>query len=450
MPEGYTGLKPKGTIVAFKRTLRHEFITFVHLTKPKALNIEFFIAKRLNSRKETQKRFPGTIMGIAVFGIALGLAVMLVAISIVTGFKEEISNKVIGFGSHIQILNYDSNFSFETSPIDASPDFLPLIKEIKGVKHIQEFALKAGIVKTQNDIQGLVLKGVGPDYDWGFFDKSMLEGSTFRMKTDTVSNSIVISSFLAKKLKLKTGDSFQMWFIQDTPRFRKFMVSGIYETSLQEFDKTFAITDIRHIQRLSGWEANQVSGLEMMVSDFKDIDRITAETDDIVSTSFFEDGSRLKVVNIIEKYPQIFDWLNLQDINVMVIIILMLIVAGINMISGLLIIILDRTNMIGILKALGTSNRSIRRIFLYQSSYLILKGLLWGNVLGIGLCLVQKYFGIIHLDPASYYLTTVPVNINLFNIFLLNAGTVLAILAFLILPSMLISRISPAESIRFK
>jgi lipoprotein-releasing system permease protein len=241
-----------------------------------------------------------------------------------------------------------------------------------------------------------------------------------------------------------------MWFIQDTPRFRKFTISGIYETSLQEFDKTFAIADIRHIQRLAGWKENQVSGLEMMVTDFKDIDRITLEVDEIVSTSFFEDGSRLKVVNIVEKYPQIFDWLNLQDINVMVIIILMLVVAGINMISGLLIIILDRTNMIGILKAMGTTNGSIRKIFLYQSSYLILKGLLWGNILGISLCLLQKYFSIIKLDPTSYYLTTVPININFISIFLLNAGTIIVILLFLVLPSMLISRISPAESIRFK
>jgi len=414
------------------------------------LNTEFFIAKRLNSRQETGKRFPGTIMSIAVFGIAMGLAVMLVSISIVTGFKKEISDKVIGFGSHIQILNYDSNVSFETSPIDANPSFLPQIKNMPEVKHIQVFALKAGIVKTQNDIQGLVLKGVGQDFDWSFFENSMIEGSTFRMKNDSVSNKIVISSFLAKKLKLKTGDSFQMWFIQDTPRFRKFTVSGIYETSLQEFDKTFAIADIRHIQRLSGWNENQVSGIEMILNDFSDIQRISYQVDDIVSTNFFDDGSRLKVLNIVEKYPQIFDWLNLQDVNVLVIIILMLVVAGINMISGLLIIILDRTNMIGILKALGTSNGSIRKIFLYQSSYLIFKGLLWGNLMGISLCLLQKYFSIIHLDPTSYYLNTVPVNIDLLNIFFLNAGTVAVILAFLILPSMLISRISPAEAIRFK
>ena len=414
------------------------------------MNTEFFIAKRLNNIKASGDRFPGTIMGIAIFGIALSLAVMLVAISVVTGFKEEISNKVIGFGSHIQILNYDSNVSFETNPIDASPEFLPRIKKTDGVKHIQVFGLKAGIVKTQNDIQGLVLKGTGQDYDWSFFDKYMLEGKAFRAGSDTVSNSIVISSFLAKKLKLKTGDSFQMWFIQDTPRFRKFTISGIYETSLQEFDKTFALVDIRHIQRLSGWSENQVSGFEIMVDDFGDIDRITTDINEIVSTNFFEDGSRLKVINIVEKYPQIFDWLYLQDINVLVIITLMLAVAGINMISGLLIIILDRTGMIGILKALGSPDLKIRRIFLYLSSYLILKGLMWGNILGISLCLIQKRFSLIHLDPASYYLSTVPVNISVFNILLLNTGTIAVILIFLILPSMLVSRISPAESIRFK
>lgn len=414
------------------------------------MNTEFFIAKRLTGKKETRDRFPGTIMGIAVFGIALSLAVMLVAVCIVTGFKGEISNKVIGFGSHIQILNYDSNVSFETSPINESHAFLPAIKQVEGVEHIQAFALKAGIVKTKDDIQGLVLKGVGQDYDWNFFDRSMLEGKSFRMSPDSVSNSIVISSYLAKKLKLKVGDSFQMWFIQDTPRFRKFFISGIYETSLQEFDKTFALTDIRHIQRLSGWDENQVSGLEMTVSDFKNIDRISTDINDIVASEFTGDGSRLKVITIVEKYPQIFDWLHLQDINVMVIIVLMLLVAGINMISGLLIIILDRTSMIGILKALGTGNRSIRRIFLYQSVYLILKGLFWGNLLGLLICFVQKHFGIIHLDPTSYYLTTVPVNIDPVNILLLNAGTVIAILAFLVLPSMLVTRISPAETIRFK
>lgn len=389
-------------------------------------------------------------MGIAVFGTALSLAVMLVAIAVVTGFKEEIRNKVIGFGSHIQIVNFDSNISYETQPIHSAPVFLPSLSEVLGVSHIQVFALKAGIVKTEHDIEGLVLKGVGKDYDWTFFKNSLLEGKTFPAGKDSLILNVLISSYLAKKLKLRTGDNFQMYFIQDPPRFRKFVISGIYETSLQEFDKTFALVDIRHIQRLSGWDSTQVSGLEIIADEFHNIDRIASQVNEIVYGTIYPDETRLKVVSITEKYPQIFDWLNLQDVNVMVIIILMLIVAGINMISGLLILILDRTNMIGILKALGTKNASIRRIFLYQSGYLVLRGLVWGNIAGILLCVLQQQFGFIRLDPESYYLSSIPVNLDLVNIILINLGTVIAILLFLILPSMMISRISPAESIRFK
>ena len=413
------------------------------------MNTELFIANRISRDKDTRNRFSASITGIAIFGIALGLAVMIVAISMVTGFKKEIRNKVIGFGSHIQILNYDSNLSFETTPIFSDPPFLNEIRNLPDVKQIQVFGLKAGIVKTENDIQGLVLKGIGPDYDWSFFDQSLIEGVTFRVIDTVLSNQIVISAFIARKLKLKVGDSFQMWFIQETPRFRKFTISGIYETSLQEFDKAFALADIKHIQRLAGWAPNQVSGLEMTISDFSKLRKVTDQVSEIVSTSFFPDGSRLKVENIVDKNSQIFDWLNLQDINVLIIIILMLVVSGFNMISGLLILILDRTNMIGILKALGTTNQSIRQIFLYQSAYMILKGLLWGNILGLSICLVQKKFEIIKLDPTSYYLNTVPINLELVNILALNLGTIVVIMIFLILPSMLITRISPAEAIRF-
>lgn len=413
------------------------------------MNTEFFIAKRISRVKENRKKFSGTITGIAVFGISIGLAVMIVALAVVTGFKGQIRDKVIGFGSHIQILNYDSNESFETKPIPSNPPFMKDIRAIPEIKHIQEFGLKAGIVKTEDEMQGLVLKGVGKDYDWTFFDKAMIAGKSFRINDSVTSNQVIISNYLAKKLNLKVGDSFQMWFVQDPPRFRKFIISGIYETSLQEFDKTFAITDIKQIQKLSGWEKDQVSGLEMVLRDFNKIDQVSEEVNDIVSTAFFGNGSRLKVVSIVDKYPQIFDWLNLQDMNVMIIIMLMLLVASINMISGLLIIILDRTNMIGILKALGTTNFSIRTIFFYQSAYLILRGLFWGNVIGIALCLIQKEFGILKLDASSYYLTTVPVNLNFLNVFVLNLGTILIIMAFLIIPSMMISKISPSRAIRF-
>lgn len=413
------------------------------------MNTEFFIAKRISRDKNNRHRFSGDIIGIAVFGIILGLAVMIVAVCVVTGFKREIRNKIIGFGSHIQILNYDSNLSFETKPVTSTLPFLDEIRALPDVSHIQAFGLKAGIIKTENDIQGLVLKGVDRDYDWSFFDRSLIEGTSIRINDSILSNEIVISSFLARKLKLKVGDSFQMWFIQETPRFRKFTIAGIYETSLQEFDKTFALADIKHVQRLSDWDKTQVSGLEIIIKDFDKLQKVTDQINEIAATTFFPDGSRVKVVDIKEKNSQIFDWLNLQDMNVMIIIILMLIVAGFNMISGLLILILDRTNMIGILKALGYTNKSIRRIFLYQSVYMILKGLFWGNILGISMCIIQKKFELISLDPVSYYLTTVPVNLDFLNILLLNVGTIIIIMMFLIIPSMLITRISPAEAIRF-
>ncbi len=413
------------------------------------LKVEYFIAKRISTEKHRAGNSAGTNTGIVIVGIAISMAVIIAAVAIVTGFKNEVRNKVIGFGSHIQISNYDSNLSYETKPIDKNAEFLMELTTIEGIDHIQAFALKAGIIKTEDEIHGLVLKGIDRAFDWKFFDKSTVEGSRFYLNDTILSNEIFISAYVARKLKLEPGDSFQMWFVDETPRFRKFTISGIYQTSLAEFDESFALVDIRHIQKLNGWENNQVSGLEMSISSFNQLDRITWEARDIAASHFFEDGSRLKVSNIVEKYPQIFDWLELQDLNVVIIIFLMLIVAGFNMISGLLILILDRTQMIGVLKALGGKNLMIRKIFLYQSAYLILRGLFWGNLLGIGLCTLQKKFELISLDPENYYLTTVPVNLDIINILLINAGTITIIMLFLILPSLLVSRISPAKTIRF-
>jgi lipoprotein-releasing system permease protein len=249
---------------------------------------------------------------------------------------------------------------------------------------------------------------------------------------------------------LNLNDDFLMYFIQDPPRMRRLTVAGIFETSLEEFDKVFIFGDIRHIQRLNDWSEEQVSGFEVNINRFNKLEEQTLQVMNTVGFGFEEDGSRLKVINIHDKYPQIFDWLNLQDMNVMIILILMLVVAGFNMVSGLLILILDRTNMIGILKALGSPNVSIRKIFMYQSGYLIIRGLFWGNIIGIGLCLLQKFTGIMELDQSSYYLNTVPVNLNLLHIIALNLGTALAIVGMLIIPSMIISRISPARAIRFE
>lgn len=374
---------------------------------------------------------------------------MIIATAIVTGFKNEIRDKVIGFGAHIQILNYDSNTSFETKPVKKNQEFYPQMVNLPGIKHIQVFGTKAGIIKTKTDIQGVVLKGVGSDFDWTFFKKNLTDGVAFRV-TDTIkTNKVLISKYIAQLLKLKVRDSFSMYFVQDPPRMRKFTISGIYETSLEEFDKIYVIADIGHIQKLNNWSDNEVSGFEILLDNFKDLEEMTWVVQKEVGFGFEEDGTRLKIRNIIRKYPQIFDWLNLQDMNVWIILILMLIVAGFNMVSGLMILILERTNMIGILKAIGTQNWSIRKVFLYQSAYLVAKGLFYGNIIGIGLCLLQHYFGIIKLDESSYYLSTVPINFNLLYILGLNLGTLLLTVLMLIIPSYLISRISPVKAIRF-
>ncbi len=424
------------------------FIIFAeHIILP--LNTEFFIARRLILDKETKKTISRSILSIAVFGVGLSLAVMIIAVSVVTGFKNEITNKVVGFGSHIQILNFDSNISYETQPIKKDQEFLSDLRSEPNILNVQVFATKAGIIKTQTDIQGVVLKGIGSDFNWNFFEKYITEGDIFYVRDSVRTNKVVISKYLASLLKLNVGDEFIMYFIQEPARMRRFEVSGIYETSLDEFDKIFVLADISHIQRLNDWDDNQISGFEITINNFNQLDESTYRIMNIVGFGFEDDRTRLKVVNIYDKYPQIFDWLNLQDMNVIVILILMIVVASFNMVSGLLILILDRTSMIGILKALGTINLTIRRIFLYQSGFLIVKGLFWGNLIGLALCLLQKEFEIMKLDQSSYYLTMVPINLNLFHILALNIGTCLVVMMILIIPSMIISRISPVKAIRF-
>jgi len=414
------------------------------------VNTEIFIARKLILSKDNRKSISRSILNIAIFGISLGLAVMIVAMAVVTGFKNEITRKVVGFAAHIQILNFDSNISYETQPINSQQEFLSELRENPSIASVQVFATKAGIIKTKSDIQGVVLKGVGPGYDWSFLQDYLREGEILSLSDSARSNKVLISRHIASLLKLSLNDDFLMYFIQDPPRWRRFTVAGIFETSLEEFDKVFIFGDIRHIQKLNDWSEEQVSGLEVNLTTFSELDRQTSHVINTVGFGFEEDGSRLKVINIHEKYPQIFDWLNLQDMNVLIILILMLVVAGFNMVSGLLILILDRTNMIGILKALGSPNVSIRKIFMYQSGFLILRGLFWGNIIGIGICLLQKYTGIMELDQSSYYLNTVPVNLNALHVIVLNLGTALAIIGMLIIPSMIISRISPARAIRFE
>lgn len=413
------------------------------------MNIELHIAKRLIGSDERKKSISGPIVTIAIAGIALGLAIMILSASIVTGFKREIRNKVIGFGSHIQIINFDSNISYETTPVRRDQGFLPELMQIPEIRHIQPFATKAGIIRTREDIQGVVLKGIDSDFDWSFFNQNMHEGSIFALTDTAISNQTVISRAIASLLRLSTGDDFMMYFVQDPPRVRRFSVSGIYESGLEELDKLFVLADLRHIQRLNDWDEEQVSGFEILLDNFDNLERVTYQVNEIAGNIFTEDLARLRVVSISDKYPQFFDWLQLLDMNVWVILSLMVIVAGFNMVSGLLILILERTGMIGILKTIGLDNSRLRKVFLYQSAFLIAKGLFWGNIIGIGLALIQQYTGLLKLDQASYFISIVPVNLRVNHILLLNAGIMIITIAMLIIPSFIIGRISPEKTIRF-
>lgn len=414
------------------------------------MNLPYFISTKLIRSRKEETSFSRPINIIAIIGISLGLAVMILSVAVLTGFKKEIREKVAGFGSHIQIVNFDSNNSFETAPVSQNQDFVPGLRELPGVRHMQVFATKAGIIKTEEEIQGVVLKGLGSDFDWSYFGKNLTDGKNFiASDTGRLSNNVIISELISDLLKLNVGDSINMLFVQDPPRLRRFVISGIYETSLEEFDRMYVFCDIGHIKRLNGWADDEVSGFEIFIDDFNRMDAMTEAVRDVIGYRLAEEETRFKVTNIRLKYPQIFDWLNFQDINVIIIILLMLVVAGFNMISGLLILILEKTNMIGILKALGSNDKIIRKIFLYQAAWLIGKGLIIGNIIGIGLAFLQLKTGIFTLDPSSYYIKTIPINLELSHLLLLNAGTMAAILFMLLVPSQLISRISPVKAIRY-
>jgi len=413
------------------------------------LNLELFIAKKiLFDNKKNKTTF--SIINIAVGGIAIGLTVMILAIAILAGFKTEIRKKVSGFGSHLQILNHDSNLSMETNPVNKNQFFYPYIDSLPGIKHIQVFGQKAGIIKTEDDFMGVLLKGIDEDYDWSFFSDNIIEGSSFNLTKSERSNEIIISKYIASRLKLSINDKITVVFPQEPPRIRRFDIKGIYDTGLIEFDKVFLLCDIGHIQRLNNWDTEMVSGFEIIIDEFDQLAEIKEIIYQLVGSTFLDDGTKLKVVDIKDKNPEIFDLLKLYDTNVWVILSLMLIVAGFNMVSGLLILILERTNMIGILKALGAEDFAIRKIFLWISAFLISKGMLWGNIIGLGICFIQYKFQIIKLNPANYDLSFVPINLNVSHIMLLNLGTMIITLFMLIFPSFIISRISPDKTLKFK
>ena len=376
-------------------------------------------------------------------GIALGLTVMIVAVAIVTGFQQQIRNKVIGFGAHIQIAYFDSNNSFEFKPVDCNQPFLHALQKTNGIRHVQAFGTKAGMIKTKDQIQGVVLKGIDSDFDWSFFKDKLVEGSLFRVSDTEDNDSVIISKSLASLLNVHIGENLRMYFIVDNKaRGRKFVISGIYDTGLAEFDLMYVYGDIGHIRKLNGWTKSQVSGFEVFINNFKQLDEMAAKVNDAT-------GFDLKTQTIRELYPQMFDWLDLQDMNVIIILALMVLVAAITMISTLLILILERTQMIGTLKALGASDASVRKIFLYQAAFILGRGLLWGNIAGIALCLAQQQWGIMKLPQESYFVSVVPVNLSLIHLAIINTGTLIVCMMMLVLPSYVISRISPIKAIRF-
>lgn len=416
------------------------------------MNIEHFIAKRILSGSGASNQLSGPIVRISVLGITLGLAAMILSVAIVTGFQNEIKAKLIGFNSHIQITNYDNNVSAEPKPITKIQPFLQQIKNNPEIRHIEVYATKNGIVKTKTDNEGILLKGIDKDYDWDFLNKNFVAGKGFDIG-DTVSKNIVISKYLSDKLNLKLNDKMIIYFIVD--RFdslgvktrtetsaKDFYISGIYETGLEDVDKTLVLTDIRRIQKMNGWREDEVAGFEIAIKDYKKIDEIGYDIDALI-------GQGLVAMTIKQTNPSIFGWLDMMDINVILILVMMIIVAGINMISALLILILERTNMIGILKAMGAKNSSVQKIFLYNAVYLIGKGLLWGNIVGISIALVQEHFGIFTLDAKIYYISQIPIDLSIFNIVLLNLGTMLCCLIMLIVPSFIISKITPIKAIRY-
>jgi len=416
----------------------------------KSINTERFIAWRFIFDKSAANKGTPAIINIAVASIAVGLIIVILADAILTGFKTEIREKVVGFGSHITISNFDSNSSYETQPIDKEQTSLTQIKDIKGVTHTQQFAIKAGIIKTKTEIQGIVLKGVGSDYDWSFLKNYLIDGECFKVVDSVKSNKIIISSYVANLLNFKKGDNVIVYFIETPPRVRKFEISGIYQTNLEEFDRMYAFVDIAHVQKLNNWQPNQVSGIEISIDNFDRLHELSDSVYNVAGYKFDDKGGKLKVVNVEEANPLIFDWLSLSNINVIVILTLVIIVAGFNMISCLLILVLERINTIGVLKAIGLANKGIRKIFLYQSGFLILKGVALGNIIGVGLCLLQKRFGFIKLDATSYYMNVVPIRFNIPDLIILNAITVFLIILMLYLASHIVSKIDPVKSIRFE
>lgn len=415
------------------------------------MNFSFFIAHKLYKDKGGRQHVSRPAITIATAGVAIGLVVMLLSVFVVLGFKHTIRDKVIGFGSHIQVTNFMTQMSSDQAPIAMNDSMIKVIGGIEGVKHVERFAYKQGILKTDTDFLGVMFEGVAQEYDTTFIHQNMVAGSIPKFSDSQSGNHILISQNIADKLKVNAGDRIFAYFIDENGvRMRWFTIQGIYQTNLSQYDQVMCFADLYTTVKLNAWQPDQVSGAAITVNDFKQLDEVESRFVEKINRTEDRYGETYATQTIRDINPQIFSWLDLLDMNVWIILVLMVSVAGVTMISGLLIIILERTTMIGVLKALGTRNKTIRHIFLWFAAFIIGRALLIGNAIALGMALLQQWTGIIKLDPATYYVSTVPVEINIPLLIILNVATLLISLFVLIAPSYLISHIHPAKSMRYE
>ncbi|MDN0049121.1 ABC transporter permease [Bacteroides gallinaceum] len=416
------------------------------------MNWKLFIARRIYQTKEKEgdRNVSKPAVRIAMVGIAIGLAVMILSVAVVVGFKHEVRDKVIGLGADILVTSLDVVQSYQVTPVVGDDSLISALGKMPGVKHVQRYATKPGMIMTSDNFQGIVLKGIGQEYDTTFLHRHLQEGHIPAFTDSVSSNQVLVSKTIADRLGVRVGDKLYTYYLENNIRARRLTVAGIYQTNFSSYDDLFLLTDLRTVERLNNWEPGQVGGLEIQVTDYDLLDETNGYILSSLDKKTDKYGGCYYAQTIEEVYPQIFAWLDLLDINVWVILVLMVGVAGFTMISGLLIIILERTNMIGVLKALGADNTAIRKVFLSFAVFLIRKGMLWGNVIALTCCAVQYFFRPVRLDPAVYYIDAVPIELNLWIWLLLNAGTLVVSVLMLVGPSYLISRIHPARSIRFE
>ena len=415
------------------------------------MNFPLYIAKRIYSDQGDKRKVSRPAIRIATIGVAIGLAVMIVTVSVVLGFKHTIRDKVVGFGSHIQVHNIMNYNGSDPHPICANDSLMKAVGKLPGVAKAERFSMTQGILKTNEDFLGIAIKGIAEEYDTTFLSQHLIAGNITSFSGKTSKYKLLVSKMIADKMRLKVGDKVFGYFIDNQDvRTRKFTISGIYQTNMTRFDETLCFTDLHTANKLNGWTDNQATGIEVLVKDFEKVNETANQFIDNINRTSDEQGNSLTSETIYELYPQVFSWLELLDINVWIILALMVCVAGFTMISGLLIIILERTQMIGILKALGARNKTVRHTFLWFSVFIIGQGLFWGNIVGIGIVLLQKYTGFITLDPQTYYVSEAPMELNLPLVALINIATLLICVFVLIAPSYLISHIHPAKSMRYE